>query len=98
MADANFIKLHNDACASVLGSVIYQTHNERVDAIISHASRNLTKAEVHYPAHKLEFLTLKCAVVEKFEEYLYGSTFNIYTENKLLAYILTMAKLGAVSR
>ena len=44
----------------------------------------------------LEFLTLKWAVVEKFHEYLYGWTFDVYTNNPL-TYVLTTAKLDACS-
>ena len=65
--------------------------------MIAYASRSLNKAESHYPAHKLEFLALKWAVVEKFHEYLYGSTFNVYTNNNLITYVLTTAKLDAAS-
>ena len=65
--------------------------------MIAYASRSLNKAESHYPAHKLEFLALKWAVVEKFHEYLYGSTFDMHTNNNLLTYILTTAKLDAGS-
>ena len=65
--------------------------------MIAYASRSLNKAESHYPAHKLEFLALKWAVVEKFHEYLYGSTFNVYTDNNPLTYVLTTAKLDAAS-
>ena len=75
------------------------TKHERdgTEAVIAYASRSLNKAESHYPAHKLEFLALKWAVVEKFHEYLYGSTFNMYTDNNLLTYVLTTAKLDAAS-
>ena len=55
------------------------------------------KAESHYPAHKLEFLALKWAVVKKFHEYLYGLTFNVHMDNNLLTYMLTTAKLDAAS-
>ena len=65
--------------------------------MIAYASRSLNKAESHYPAHKLEFLALKWAVVEKFHEYLYGSTFDVHTDNNPLTYILTTAKLDAAS-
>ena len=41
--------------------------------IITYASRSLTKAKSHYPAHKVEFLALRGAVIKKFHEYLYGS-------------------------
>ena len=50
-----------------LGAVLYHVNDDGMDA-----SRSLTKAETHYPAHKLEFLTLMWDVVEKFHEYLYG--------------------------
>ena len=65
--------------------------------MIAYASRSLNKAESHYPAYKLEFLTLKWAVVKKFHEHLYGSTFDVYTDNNLLTYVLTTAKLDAAS-
>ena len=90
-------KLHTDACGSGLGAVLYQTCNDGTDTVIAYAPRSLTKAESHYPTHKLEFLALKWAVVEKFHEYLYGLTFDIYTDNNPLAYVLMMAKLDAVS-
>ena len=62
-------KLHTDACSTGLGAVLYQTREDGTEAVIAYASRSLNKAESHYPAHKLEFLTLKWAVVEKFHEY-----------------------------
>ena len=65
--------------------------------MIAFASRSLNKAESHYPAHRLEFFVLKWAVVEKFHEYLYGSTFKVYTDNNPLTYVLTTAKLDAAS-
>ena len=65
-------KLHTDACGTGLGAVLYQTWEDSTDTVIAYASRNLSKAESHYPAHKLEFLTLKWAVVKKFHKYLYG--------------------------
>ena len=85
------------ASGSGLGSVLYQTHDDRINAIISYASRILTKAETHYASHKLEFLTLQWAVVEKLHEYLYGSMFDVYTGNNPLMYILNTAKLDTVS-
>ena len=80
-----------------LGAVLYQTREDGTEAVIAYASRSLNKAESHYPAHKLEFLALKWAVVEKFHEYLYGSTFDVYTDNNPLTYMLTTAKLDAAS-
>ena len=66
-----------------LGAVLYQTREDGTEALIAYASRSLSKAESHYPAHKLEFLALKWAVVRKFQEYVYGSTFNVHMDNNL---------------
>ena len=74
-----------------------QTHDDDIDAIIIYASRSLTKAESHYPVHKLEFLTLKWAVVEKFHEHYDGLNFDVNMDNIPLTYALTMAKLDAAS-
>ena len=90
-------KLHIDACGTGLGAVLYQTQEDGTEVVIAYASRSLHKAESHYPAHKLEFLTLKWSVVEKFHEYLYGSTFDVYTDNNPLNYVLTTVKLDAAS-
>ena len=90
-------KLHTDAFGSGLGAVLYQTHEDGTNAVIAYASWSLSKAESHYPAHKLEFLTLKWAVVQKFHEYLYGSSFDIYADNNPIIYILATAKLDAAS-
>ena len=68
-----------------------------MDAVIVYASRSLIKAKSHYHTHKLKFLTLKWAVVKMFHKYLYGLNFDVYTDNNPLTYILTMAKLDAVS-
>ena len=78
------LKLHTDDCGSGLGAVLYQTHGDGADAVIAYASRSLSKAESHYPTHKLEFLTLKWVVVEKFHKYLYGLTFGVYIDNNPL--------------
>ena len=77
-------KLHTDTCGSGLGVVLYETHKDSMDAVTVYTSRTLTKAKSHYPVHKLEFLALKWAVVEKFHKYLYGSTFDMYTDNNPL--------------
>ena len=90
-------KLHTDACGMGLGAVLYQTREDSTKAVIAYASTSLSKAESHYPALKLEFLTLKWAVVKKFHKYLYGLTFDVHTDNNLPTYVLTTAKLDAAS-
>ena len=100
LAYADFIRpftLLTGACGSSMGAVLYQPYDDGMDGIITYASRSYTQAESHHPAHKLEFLALKWAVVEKFHKYLYRSTFDIYADNKILTYVLTIAKLDAAN-
>ena len=94
---SKLFKLHADACGTGLGAVLYQTREDSTKAIIAYASTSLSKAESHYPAHKLEFLTLKWAVVEKFHEYLYGLTFDVHMDNNLPTCMIKTAKLDAAS-
>ncbi|CAI5662959.1 unnamed protein product [Oreochromis niloticus] len=86
--------LHTDACRDGLGAALYQEQEGRLRAI-AYASRGLSKSEQNYPTHKLEFLALKWAVCEKFNDYLYGSSFTVLTDNNPLTYVLTTAKLDA---
>ena len=87
--------LHTDSSSEGLGAVLYQKQNGKL-RVIAYASRSVSKAESHYPAHKLEFLALKWAVCEKFHEYLYGSNlFEVYKDNNPLTYVLSSAKLDA---
>ena len=87
--------LHTDSSTDGLGAVLYQKQDGKL-RVIAYASRSVSKAESNYPAHKLEFLTLKWAVCEKFHEYLYGSkSFEVFTDNNPLTYVLTSAKLDA---
>ena len=87
--------LHTDSSTDGLGAVWYQKQDGKL-RVIAYASRSVSKAESNYPAHKLEFLALKWAVCEKFHEYLYGSkSFDVFTDNNPLTYVLTSAKLDA---
>ena len=86
--------LHTDAIGEGLGAVLYQVQEGR-QRVIAYASRSLSKSEKNYPVHKLEFLALKWAITDKFHEYLYGSQFQVYTDNNPLTYVLTTAKLDA---
>ena len=77
-----------------LGAVLYQVH-DGVEKVISYASRSLTMSETKYPVHKLEFLCLKWAITEQFHKYLYRNTFDVYTDNNPLMYVLMTTKLDA---
>ena len=87
-------KLHTDASVSGLGAVLYQ-QQDGIDRVIAYASRSLKPSERNYPAHKLEFLALKWAITDKFHDYLYGTSFEVVTDNNPLTYVLTTAKLDA---
>ena len=87
-----------DASNEGLGAVLYQNQGG-IDRVISYASRTLTDAERNYHLHsgKLEFLALKWAITERFSDYLhYGPSFQVYTDNNPLTYVLSSAKLNAV--
>ena len=77
---------------------MYQ-QQEGVDRVISYASRTLSEAERNYHLHlgKLEFLALKWAITDRFADYLrWGQhSFDVYTDNNPLTYVLTTAKLNA---
>ena len=90
-------KLHTDASVLGLGAVLHQIH-EGLEKVISYASRSLTQSETKYPVHKLEFLGLNWAITEQFHDYLYGNTFDIYTDNNPLTYVLMTAKLDMMGR
>ena len=76
-------KLHTDVSVLGLGTVLYQVQ-DGVEKMISYASRFLMKLEMKYPVHKLEFLCLIWAMTEQFHKYLYGNTFDVYTDNNPL--------------
>ena len=71
---------------------MYQVQ-EGKQRVITYASWSLTRSERNDPVNKLEFLTLKWAITDKFHEYLYGSQFQVYMDNNPLTYVLTTAKL-----
>ena len=98
MAYADYAKpfiLHTDASTTGLGAMLYQKQSDGKERVIAYASETLNRSERNYDAHKLEFLALKWAVTDRFHEYLYGATFDVFTDNNPLTYILTTAKLDA---
>ena len=86
--------LHTDA--STTGLVLYQKQEDGKERVIAYTSHTLNRAEQNFDTHKLEFLALKWAVTDRFHEYLYGETFEVFTDNNSLTYILSTAKLDAM--
>ena len=72
--------LHTDASGDGLGAVLYQVQDGQ-KRVLAYTSRSLSKSERNYPVHKL---ALKWAITDKFHEYLYGSQFQVVTDNNLL--------------
>ena len=66
--------VHVDASSTGMGAALYQTQKGRL-IVIAYGSRTLSLVEGNYSAYRREFLALKWAVAEKFQYYLYGSTF-----------------------
>ena len=100
LAYADYIKpfqLQTDASLG-LGTVLYQIDDSGHQRVIAYASRSLSNMERNFPVHKLEFLALKWAVMDRFHEYLYGGHFDVYTDNNPLTYILISAKLDATGQ
>ena len=93
------LTLHIETISKTEGlkAVLYQVQ-KGVKRVIAYASRSVNKTELNYPVHKLEFLALKWAITDKFHDYLYGgNTFDVYTDNNPLTYVLSTAKLDACS-
>lgn len=86
--------LNTDASLDGLGATLSQEIDGK-EKVIGYASRALRKSERNYPVHKLEFLSLKWAVTEKFHDYLYGNNFIVRTDNNPLTYVNSTAKLDA---
>lgn len=79
-----------------MGTVLYQNQGG-IDRVIAYASRGLRSRERNYSAQKLEYLCLKWALYDKFNDYLFGNTFEVFTDNNPLTNVTTTAKLASLS-
>lgn len=86
--------LHVDASLDGLGGVLYQEYDDGLRPV-AFVSRSLSPSERNYPVHKLDFLALKWAIVDKLHDYLYGTIVQVRTDNNPLTYVTTSAKLDA---
>ncbi len=101
LASPNFdlpFTLYTDVSNEGSGAVLYQRQDNKL-RVTGCGSRTLTPAErnCHLHSGKLEFLVLKWSICDKFQDYLYyAPTFTVYTDNNLLTYVLSTARLNAV--
>ena len=87
--------IHTDASSNGLGCILYQNQAGK-NRVIGFGSHSLLPAEKKYHSTKLEFLALKWAITEKFQDYLgYANHFTVFTDNNPLLYIMQSSKLNA---
>ncbi|KAG1933728.1 interleukin-1 receptor accessory protein-like 1-A [Pimephales promelas] len=92
-------RLYTDASLEGLGAVLAQEQDgqERVIAFASRSLHLTERNDQNYSSFKLELLALKWAITEKFKDYLWGATIEVFTDNNPLVHLAT-ANLGAVEQ
>ena len=81
-----------DASGNGLGCVLMQNGK-----VISYASRQLKIHEMNYPTHDLELTTIVHAL-KTWRHYLFGETFQIFTDHKSPKYVPTQKELNLRQR
>ena len=84
--------VYTDASKIGLGCVLMQ--NGRV---IAYGSRQLKRHEVNYPTHDLELAAVIHAL-KLWRHYLYGETFEVFTDHKSLKYVFSQKELNLRQR
>src|SRR3989442_1410856 len=84
--------IYSDASLLGLGCVLMQRGN-----VIAYASRQLRTHEKSYPVHDLELAAVIFAL-KIWRHYLYGETFQIFTDHQSLKYLMTQRELNARQR
>ena len=84
--------VYSDASYQGLGCVLMQ-HGR----VIAYASRQLRPYEISYPTHDLELVAVVFAL-KILQHYLYGETFQIFTDHKSLKYLLSQKELNMRQR
>ena len=88
--------LETDASGIGFGAVLLQEQEDGKLHPVAYASRALHGSQKNYHSSKLEFLTLKWAITEQFQEYLMYKPFTVRTDNNPLTYIMMMPNLDAM--
>ena len=84
--------IYSDASYQGLGCVLMQRGK-----VIAYASRQLKPHEMCYPTHDLELAAVVLAL-KIWRHYLYGATFQIFTDHKSLKYLLSQKELNMRQR
>ncbi|XP_071905696.1 uncharacterized protein [Coffea arabica] len=84
--------VYSDASGEGLGCVLMQNGK-----VVAYASRRLKPHEQNYPTHDLELAAVIFAL-KKWRHYLYGVTFEVYTDHKSLKYLFSQKELNLRQR
>nr|XP_027127756.1 uncharacterized protein LOC113743869 [Coffea arabica] len=84
--------VYSDASREGLGCVLMQ-----MGKVVAYASRRLKPHEQNYPTHDLELAAVIFAL-KKWRHYLYGVTFEVYTDHKSLTYLFSQKELNLRQR
>ncbi|XP_071920667.1 uncharacterized protein [Coffea arabica] len=84
--------VYTDVSREGLGCVLMQN-----GSVIAYASRKLKPHERNYPTHDLELAAVVFAL-KKWRHYLYGVTFEVYTDHKSLKYLFSQKELNLRQR
>ena len=82
--------LETDASLKGPSAILSHQGKDRKISVIAYASYSLHPSErlmCNYSSAKLELLALMWAAMEKFQDYLLGSCFQVYTDNSPLTYV-----------
>ena len=95
--------LETDASGKGLGAVLSQKQGDGPYHPVAYASHVMNDTKQRYHSYKKEFLALKWAVTEQFQEYLspYGKNqneFMVRTDNNPLTYVFSSASLDAAGQ
>ncbi|XP_071902449.1 uncharacterized protein [Coffea arabica] len=84
--------IYSDASREGLECVLMQKGK-----VVAYASRKLKSHEQNYPTHDLELAAVVFAL-KKWRHYLYGVTFEVYTDHKSLKYLFSQKELNLRQR
>ena len=84
-----------DTSSIVLGVVIAQPREGDLDHPITYASRKLSFSERNYTMMEREGLAMVYAL-QKFNHYLLGGHFNMFTDHSALQYLVNKPMLGGI--
>ena len=85
--------LETDASKLGLGAVLSQKQIDGQYHLVAYMAWSLTLHDCNYHSTKQDFLALKWAIVEQFQEYLLWKPFIVKTDNNLLTYIISTPSL-----